>query len=198
MEAPVHVNRKSEGIFAQYGMDEKIPKLISSATVELAAAIGCEPQRIAKTLAFKVKDKPILIAVAGDARIDNRKFKEHFSAKAKMLTPEEVIAYTGYAVGGVCPFAVSDAVDIYLDESLKRFHSVFPACGSSNSGIELTIAELENIHATPTGSMSATDGAEHHRPLQPHLILFPRFFSLSQRMRKKAARARAAAPRRRR
>ena len=132
--------------FAQYGMADKIMEFdVSSATVELAAqAIGCEPQRIAKTLAFKVKDKAILIVVAGDARLDNRKFKERFSAKAKMLTPEEVTAYTGYAVGGVCPFAVNGDVEIFLDESLKRFHTVFPACGSSNSGIELTIAELEN------------------------------------------------------
>jgi prolyl-tRNA editing enzyme YbaK/EbsC (Cys-tRNA(Pro) deacylase) len=136
---------KVKRFFEQFGLADKILEFaVSSATVELAAqAIGCEPQRIAKTLSFKVKDKVILIVVAGDARIDNRKFKERFSTKAKMLTPEEVITFTGYPVGGVCPFAVGDEVDIYLDKSLKRFNTVFPACGSGNSAIELTIEELE-------------------------------------------------------
>ncbi len=136
---------KVKRFFEQFGLADKILEFaVSSATVELAAqAIGCEPQRIAKTLSFKVKDKVILIVVAGDARIDNRKFKERFSTRAKMLTPEAVITFIGYPVGGVCPFAVGDAVDIYLDESLKRFNTVFPACGSGNSAIKLTIEELE-------------------------------------------------------
>jgi len=117
---------------------------VSSATVELAAqALNCAPERIAKTLSFKVDDQPILIVAAGDAKIDNSKFKGYFHTKAKMLTADEVIELIGHAVGGVCPFAVNDGVSIYLDESLKRFETVFPACGSSNSAIELTIPELE-------------------------------------------------------
>lgn len=117
---------------------------VSSATVELAAqALNCAPERIAKTLSFKVDDQPILIVAAGDAKIDNSKFKGYFHTKAKMLTADEAIELIGHAVGGVCPFAVKDGVSIYLDESLKRFETVFPACGSSNSAIELTIPELE-------------------------------------------------------
>ena len=116
----------------------------SSATVELAAeALGCEPCRIAKTLSFTVNGSPILIVTAGDARIDNPKYKAQFGTKAKMLTPDEAIALVGHAVGGVCPFAVNDGVTVYLDVSLKRFDTVFPACGSGNSAIELTIGELE-------------------------------------------------------
>ena len=117
---------------------------VSSATVELAAkAVGVEPCRIAKTLSFMTKEGPILIVAAGDARIDNKKYKEQFHVKAKMLTPEEVIELVGHAVGGVCPFGIKEGVFVYLDESLKRFETVFPACGSSNSAIELTISELE-------------------------------------------------------
>jgi prolyl-tRNA editing enzyme YbaK/EbsC (Cys-tRNA(Pro) deacylase) len=116
----------------------------SSATVELAAeALGCEPCRIAKTLSFMVDGRPILIVMAGDVKIDNHKYKTYFGAKAKMLTPQEAETLVGHAVGGVCPFAVNDGVTVYLDESLKRFQTVFPACGSSNSAIELTIEELE-------------------------------------------------------
>lgn len=131
--------------FRQYGMEEKILEFpVSSATVELAAtALGCEPGRIAKTLSFMVGEQPILIVAAGDARIDNAKYKAQFGKKAKMLSHEDAAALIGHAVGGVCPFAVNEGVKVYLDESLKRFGTVFPACGSSNSAIELTIPELE-------------------------------------------------------
>ena len=116
----------------------------SSATVELAAqAAGVIPARIAKTLSFLVDEGCVLIVTAGDAKIDNSKFKAMFHTKAKMLTPGEVEAMVGHAVGGVCPFAVNPGVKIYLDASLRRFETVFPACGSSNSAIELTISELE-------------------------------------------------------
>lgn len=131
--------------FKQFNLDIRIKEFdMSSATVELAAkALGCEPCRIAKTLSFAVNDKTILIVTAGDVKIDNHKFKEQFGAKAKMLPFDEVEKLTGHAVGGVCPFAVRDGADVFLDSSLKRFTTVFPACGSSNSAIELTIDELE-------------------------------------------------------
>lgn len=136
---------KVKAYFKQYGMEERIREFdVSSATVELAAAaLHCEPQRIAKTLSFMVGDQVVLVVAAGDAKIDNHKYKEQFSTKAKMLSPEEVETLVGHAVGGVCPFAVNEGVDVYLDVSLKRFETVFPAGGSSNSAIELTIAELE-------------------------------------------------------
>lgn len=131
--------------FKKYGMEDRVLEFdVSSATVELAAAaLHCEPQRIAKTLSFMVNEQVVLIVAAGDAKIDNHKYKEQFVTKAKMLSPEEVEALVGHAVGGVCPFAVNEGVKVYLDVSLKRFETVFPACGSSNSAIELTIAELE-------------------------------------------------------
>ena len=131
--------------FRQYDMEEKILEFdVSSATVELAAeALHCEPQRIAKTLSFLVAEHPVLIVAAGDAKVDNHKFKEQFAAKAKMLSPQEVEDLVGHGVGGVCPFGVKEGVEVYLDVSLKRFETVFPACGSSNSAIELTIPELE-------------------------------------------------------
>lgn len=131
--------------FRKYGMEERIQEFdVSSATVELAAqALHCEPQRIAKTLSFQVEGRVVLIVAAGDAKIDNHKYKAQFAAKAKMLAPEEAEALIGHAVGGVCPFAVNEGVEVYLDESLKRFDTVFPACGSGNSAIELTIPELE-------------------------------------------------------
>lgn len=131
--------------FKTLGIDDRIQEFdVSSATVELAAgALGCEGCRIAKSLSFKVDDKPILVVAAGDAKVDNHKYKEQFSAKAKMLSFDECEQLIGHAVGGVCPFAINDGVEVYLDESLKRFETVFPACGSSNSAIELTIAELE-------------------------------------------------------
>ena len=116
----------------------------SSATVELAAeAAGVIPARITKTLCLMSKEGPMVICVAGDTKIDNRKFKDKFGLKAKMLTAEETLEATGHAVGGVCPFAVNEGVEVYLDESLKRFETVFPACGSSNSAIEMTMQDLE-------------------------------------------------------
>lgn len=131
--------------FNRFGIEDRVREFdVSSATVELAAeALHCEPCRIAKTLSFMGKEGPILIVAAGDAKIDNPKYKAQFGVKAKMLTPEEVIELIGHAVGGVCPFAVHEGVSVYLDESLKRFDTVFPACGSSNSAIELSIPELE-------------------------------------------------------
>ena len=131
--------------FQTLGIADRIQEFpVSSATVELAAqALNCAPERIAKTLSFKVDDTPILIVAAGDAKVDNSKFKGQFHTKAKMLTPDEAAELVGHAVGGVCPFAVKDGVAVYLDESLKRFQTVFPACGSANSAIELTIPELE-------------------------------------------------------
>ncbi len=131
--------------FRQYSMEDRILEFdVSSATVELAAeAIGCEPARIAKTMSFLIDDKPILIVMAGDAKIANPKFKEQFHTKAKMISFEQVEELTGHAVGGVCPFAVNDGVGVYLDVSLKRFETVYPAAGSGNSAIELTIPELE-------------------------------------------------------
>lgn len=129
----------------QYGIEDKIMEFdVSSATVELAAeAVGCEPARIAKTLSFLVGDTPILIVAAGDARIDNPKYKAQFHTKAKMLTKDEVTEKIGHAVGGVCPFAVKEGAEIYLDESLRRFEVVYPAAGSSNSAIPMTLEELE-------------------------------------------------------
>ena len=116
---------------------------VSSATVELAAAaLGCEGARIAKTLSFKLSDGVVLIGAAGDAKVDNHKFKEKFHQKAKMLTAEEAVELVGHAVGGVCPFGVNDGVRVYLDESLRRFDIVYPACGSSNSAVKLTPEEL--------------------------------------------------------
>lgn len=132
--------------FKQFGIEDKIKEFeVSSATVELAAqAVGVEGARICKTLSFKDNDGGcILIQTAGDTKIDNRKFKDTFGFKAKMLTPEEVIEFTGHAVGGVCAFAVENPkVKVYCDESMKRFDTVFPACGSSNSAIEFTCDEL--------------------------------------------------------
>lgn len=126
-------------------MEDRVQEFdVSSATVELAAqALHVEGQRIAKTLSFHVDDHVVLIVAAGDAKIANPKYKAQFHTKAKMLSHEEAETLIGHAVGGVCPFAVNEGVDVYLDESLKRFETVFPACGSSNSAIELTIPELE-------------------------------------------------------
>lgn len=131
--------------FRQYQMEARIIELEeSSATVELAAqALHCEPARIAKSLSFMVNDAPILVISAGDVKVDNAKYKTFFGTKAKMLTPQEAEILVGHAVGGVCPFGINEGVTVYLDESLKRFTTVFPACGSDNSAIELTIPELE-------------------------------------------------------
>lgn len=136
---------KVKEYFRKYGMENRVQEFeVSSATVELAAeALHCEPCRIAKTLSFMVDGHPVLIVAAGDAKIDNPKYKAQFSTKAKMLTPDEAQTMIGHAVGGVCPFAINAGVVVYLDVSLKRFQTVFPACGSSNSAIELTIEELE-------------------------------------------------------
>lgn len=132
------------------GMANKIQEFsVSSATVELAAtAVGCQPERIAKTLSFAVDGGCALVVCAGDAKIDNSKFKAQFHTKAKMLAPDEVVAFTGHAVGGVCPFAIENpAVETWLDQSLKRFATVYPAAGSSNSAIELTLSQLEEYSA---------------------------------------------------
>lgn len=130
--------------FQKFGLNNRIQEFeVSSATVELAAqALGVEPARIAKTLSFKSEEGAILIVAAGDVKIDNSKFKEEFGMKAKMLTPEEVVKYIGHAVGGVCPFGIPSEVQVYLDESMKRFETMFPAAGSSNSAIELSLEEL--------------------------------------------------------
>ena len=136
---------KVKEYFRTYHMENRVQEFEeSSATVALAAkALHCEPCRIAKTLSFLIDGHAVLIVTAGDAKIDNPKYKAQFGTKANMLSPEETESMVGHAVGGVCPFAVHDGVAIYLDESLKRFQTVFPACGSSNSAIELTIEELE-------------------------------------------------------
>lgn len=136
---------KVRAFLAARGMEDRIQEFpVSSATVELAAkALHCAPARIAKTLSFLVDDGAILVVAAGDAKIDNSKYKARFSTKAKMLAPDDVERMVGHAVGGVCPFALPEGVAVYLDESLRRFETVFPACGSSNSAIELSLAELE-------------------------------------------------------
>lgn len=136
---------KVKAYFREYGMEGRVQEFdVSSATVELAAKeLHCEPQRIAKTLSFMVEHEAVLIVTAGDAKIDNPKYKAKFGKKAKMLPLDAVETLVGHAVGGVCPFAVNEGVKVYLDVSLKRFETVFPACGSSNSAIELTIMELE-------------------------------------------------------
>ncbi len=136
---------KVKEYFAQFGIVDRVQEFtVSSATVELAAqALNCEPCRIAKTLSFMVGGHAVLIVTAGDAKIDNPKYKAQFGTKAKMLTPDEAETLIGHAVGGVCPFGINEGVIVYLDNSLKRFETVFPACGSSNSAIELSIEELE-------------------------------------------------------
>lgn len=127
-----------------FGLADKILEFsTSSATVELAAqAAGVIPARIAKSLSFKVEDRAVLIIATGDAKVDNPKFKAAFHTKAKMLTPEEVTYLVGHAIGGVCPFAIKDTADVYLDISLQRFDTVFPAAGSANSAVELTCDQL--------------------------------------------------------
>ena len=136
---------KVKQYFKKHGIESKIQEFeVSSATVELAAkALNCEPCKIAKTMSFMLNNSPILIVTAGDVKIDNAKYKATFGTKAKMLSFDEVEHLIGHAVGGVCPFAVNDGVEVFLDESLKRFDVVYPACGSSNSAIGLTISDLE-------------------------------------------------------
>jgi len=133
--------------FRGFGMEDRIQEFsVSSATVELAAqAVGCEPCRIVKTLSFDVKGTPIVVAVAGDAKVDNAKYKARFGVKAKMLHHEDAPVLIGHAVGGVCPFAVNEGVEVYLDESIKRFPIVYPGAGSGNSAVGLTIPEMERL-----------------------------------------------------
>ena len=135
---------KGRAYFRALGIEDRVMEFdVSSATVELAAkAVGVEGARIAKTLSFKKDDSCILILAAGDARIDNRKFKDFFRMKAKMPSPDEVLTIVGHPVGGVCPFGINEGIDVYLDESLRRFATVFPAVGSGNSAIELNMEEL--------------------------------------------------------
>ena len=137
--------KRVKDYFREIGLEDRIQEFtVSSATVQLAAqALGCEECRIAKTLSFHVDDKVVLIVAAGDAKIDNSKYKAQFGTKAKMLAFDVAEELIGHAVGGVCPFAVNEGVEVYLDVSLKRFETVFPACGSSNSAIELNMEELE-------------------------------------------------------
>lgn len=138
---------KVKKYLSQFNVETRIQEFdVSSATVELASlALNCEPSRIAKSLTFMVFDKPILVVVVGDVKVSNSKFKQHFKTKAKMLSSEEVETLIGHKVGGVCPFAINNGVDVFLDISLKAHETVFPACGSSNSTIELTIQELERF-----------------------------------------------------
>lgn len=136
---------KVKEFFKQYGIEDRVLEFnVSSATVELAAqALGCQPERIAKSITMNVDGACVMIIAAGDVKIDNSKYKAEFSTKAKMLTPDEALSMTGHAVGGICPFAINEGCKVFLDESLKRFDFVYPACGSSNSAIKLTIEELE-------------------------------------------------------
>lgn len=138
---------KAKEHLMKYGMEEKIMEFpVSSATVkEAAEAINCKEEEIAKTLSFILDDKVILIVTAGDQKIDNSKYKSEFSTKAKMIPFEDVENLVGHAVGGVCPFGINNGVKVYLDSSLKRFSYVYPACGSHNSAIKLTIEELEKV-----------------------------------------------------
>ena len=136
----------------QFNKDNDIQEMDeSTATVKLAAlALDTEEARIAKSLSFYDNDSAMVIVVAGDAKIDNRKFKDYFGFKARMLAPEDTEKFTGHAIGGVCPFALPDNVKVYLDESMKRFETMFPACGSGNSAIELTLEELEQTSKSNT------------------------------------------------
>ncbi len=136
---------KVKEYFRQFHMEDQVLEFdSSSATVELAAeALGCVPARIAKTLSFRREDGCLIVVMAGDAKIDNKKFKSRFGMKARMLSAEEVDTLIGHSVGGVCPFAIDPAIPVYLDISLRRFETVFPACGSGNSAIELTCPQLE-------------------------------------------------------
>ena len=150
---------KVRDYFKQFGLDDKIMEFdVSSATVEMAAkALNCEPKRIAKTLSFKLGPQCILVLTSGDTRIDNTKYKARFGSRAKMLTAEKVLEKLGYEIGGVCPFGINDDIPVYLDISLKRFTTVFPGCGSSNSLIELTIAQLEQ-HTNYSGWVDVCGG----------------------------------------
>ena len=152
--------QKVRAYFEQFGIADRIREFeVSSATVELAAvAVGVEGARIAKSLSFKVDDQPIIIVVAGDAKVDNSRYKAQFHTKAKMLTHEEAHTLIGHDVGGVCPFALPEDVSVYLDESLRRFETVFPAAGSANSAIELTCGELERCSSNFTAWVDVCKG----------------------------------------
>ena len=136
---------RARAYLKKFGIEERILEFdVSSATVDLAAqALACEPARIAKSLSFKIENRTLLVLAAGDGKIDNKKDKAAFGAKAKRLSPDEVVERIGHAVGGVCPFGINDGVEVYLDESMKRFDYLYPAAGSANSAIKLTISELE-------------------------------------------------------
>ena len=161
--------QQAKNYLKQFNREQDIIEFdVSSATVELAAkALNCAPERIAKTLSFKINERAILIVTAGDVKIDNRKYKETFKTKAKMLARDEVLPIIGHDIGGVCPFGVNPDVTIYLDESLKRFQTVFPACGNSNSAIELTI-ELSAI--------LKQNGLMFVKPSDDGFLLFCNFF----------------------
>ena len=135
----------------KYGMDNRIITVscLTATVKEAAESLGCEEKEIAKTLSFKVSDNPILIVMAGDVKIDNAKYRGYFHEKAKMLQPEEVDTLIGHPIGGVCPFGASNNVKVYLDESLKRFEFVYPACGSPHNAIKITIKELEETTNYP-------------------------------------------------
>ena len=151
---------KVRAYFQPLGIADRILEFdVSSATVELAAvAVGVEGARIAKSLSFKVGEQPVILVVAGDAKVDNSRYKAQFHTKAKMLTHEEAHDLIGHDVGGVCPFALPENVDVYLDESLRRFGTVFPAAGSSNSAIELTCEELERYASNFRGWVDVCKG----------------------------------------
>lgn len=136
---------KARAHLAKHGLEDRIQEFtVSSATVALAAeALGCEPARIAKSLSFEKGEGAILVIAAGDARIDNAKFKQRFGMKAKMLGADKVEPLIGHGVGGVCPFGVNEGVDVYLDESMKRFETVYPAAGTPSSAVHLSLSELE-------------------------------------------------------
>lgn len=138
---------KAKAYLKEAGYEERVMEFeVSSATVELAAkAANVEPCQIAKSLTFKINEKPVMVVCAGDTKIDNSKYKAKFAAKATMLSPEEVDNFIGHSIGGVCPFGINEGVDVYLDESLKRFEYIYPACGNASSAVKLTPSELEKI-----------------------------------------------------
>jgi len=144
--------QKAKEYLKKYNLDNRVLEFnTSSATVEQAAnVIRCKPMEIAKTLSFIIEDVPILIVAAGDVKVDNSKYKEQFGVKAKMIDKEQVEILIGHAVGGVCPFGINEGVKVYLDTSLKRLDTIYPACGSANSAIKLTLKELEEATSYPT------------------------------------------------
>ena len=152
--------QKVREYFKQFGIEDRIREFdVSSATVELAAvAVGVEGARIAKSLSFKVDEHPIIVVVAGDAKVDNSRYKAQFHTKAKMLTFEEAHTLVGHDVGGVCPFALPEDVKVYLDASLRRFETVFPAAGSDNSAVEMTCEELERYSSNFTAWVDVCKG----------------------------------------